>query len=40
LDLPVPRVEEVIAEKADAKLFHLMVVVLLEHGDPRADCGS
>ena len=36
LDLPVPRVEEVIAEKADAKLFHLMVVALLEHGEPMS----
>jgi hypothetical protein len=36
LDLPVPRVEEVIAEKADAKLFHLMVVALLEHGGPMS----
>ncbi len=36
LDLPVPRVEKVIAEKADAKLFHLMVVALLEHGEPMS----
>jgi hypothetical protein len=33
LDLPVPRVENV-ATKTDAKLFHLMVVSLLERGEP------
>ena len=33
LDLPVPRVENVVP-KTDAKLFHLMVVSLLERGEP------
>ena len=36
LELPVPRVEEIIATKTDAKLFHLMVVTLLEHGEPMS----
>jgi hypothetical protein len=33
LELPVPRVENVVT-KTDAKLFHLMVVTLLERGEP------
>jgi hypothetical protein len=33
LELPVPRVEEV-AAKPGVKLFHLMVVTLLERGEP------
>jgi len=36
LDLPVPRVEDVLAEKADTKLLHLLVVALLEHGEPMS----
>ena len=33
LDLPVPSVEQV-AAKPGVKLFHLMVVTLLERGEP------
>jgi hypothetical protein len=36
LDLPVPRVEKVLAEMANARLFHLLVATLLEHGEPMS----